>query len=139
MERHAEVADEPELGLDVVGGLQPLERSLGVGVARRARAGRRAVAVAQALRQRLTVISGGPGTGKTSTVVKLLACVLAQQPAARIALAAPTGKAAQRLLEALKRAVTRLPSDQIQAIDQLAGALAQAGVDVGVTDLIALV
>ena len=67
-----------------------------------------AVAVAQALRQRLTVISGGPGTGKTSTVVKLLACVLAQQPAARIALAAPTGKAAQRLLEALREGAQRL-------------------------------
>ncbi len=67
-----------------------------------------ALAVAQALRQRLTIISGGPGTGKTSTVVKLLACVLAAQPEARIALAAPTGKAAQRMLEALRAGAAQL-------------------------------
>lgn len=69
-----------------------------------------ALAVAQALRQRLTVISGGPGTGKTSTVVKLLACVLADQPQARIQLAAPTGKAAQRMLEALRQGSSALAS-----------------------------
>lgn len=67
-----------------------------------------AVAVAQALRRSLTAISGGPGTGKTSTVVKLLACVLAAEPGARIALAAPTGKAAQRMLEALREGAERL-------------------------------
>lgn len=67
-----------------------------------------AVAVAQALRRPLTAISGGPGTGKTSTVVKLLACVLAAEPGARIALAAPTGKAAQRMLEALREGAERL-------------------------------
>ncbi len=70
-----------------------------------------AIAVAQALRQRLTLISGGPGTGKTSTVLRLLACVLAEQPAARIRLAAPTGKAAQRMLEALQDGLARLPTD----------------------------
>lgn len=69
-----------------------------------------AIAVAQALRQRLTLISGGPGTGKTSTVLRLLVCVLAAQPAARILLAAPTGKAAQRMLEALQGGLPRLPA-----------------------------
>lgn len=73
-----------------------------------------ALAVAQALRQRLTVISGGPGTGKTSTVLRLLACVLAAQPQARVQLAAPTGKAAQRLLEALQAGLARLP-EPVQA------------------------
>ena len=67
------------------------------------------VAAALALRRKLLVISGGPGTGKTSTVFKLLACLLAQQPQARIALAAPTGKAAARLGQALRQHVSTLP------------------------------
>lgn len=52
----------------------------------------------------LTLVSGGPGTGKTTTVVKLLALLVAQ-PAdtpLRILLAAPTGKAAQRLMESIR-------------------------------------
>jgi len=67
------------------------------------------LAVALALRRRLVVVSGGPGTGKTTTVVNLLACVLAQQPDARIALAAPTGKAAARMSEALRQRAAHLP------------------------------
>jgi exodeoxyribonuclease V alpha subunit len=67
------------------------------------------LAVALALRRRLVVISGGPGTGKTTTVVNLLACVLAQEPEARIALAAPTGKAAARMSEALRQRAAHLP------------------------------
>jgi exodeoxyribonuclease V alpha subunit len=67
------------------------------------------LATALALRRRLVVISGGPGTGKTTTVVNLLACVLAQQPDARIALAAPTGKAAARMSEALRQRAAHLP------------------------------
>jgi exodeoxyribonuclease V alpha subunit len=67
------------------------------------------LAVALALRRRLLVISGGPGTGKTTTVVHLLACLLAQQPDARIALAAPTGKAAARMSEALRQRAVHLP------------------------------
>jgi ATP-dependent exoDNAse (exonuclease V) alpha subunit len=52
------------------------------------------LAAALAWRGRLTIISGGPGTGKTTTVVALLACLLAENPGLRVALAAPTGKAA---------------------------------------------
>ena len=66
-----------------------------------------------ALLRPLTIISGGPGTGKTSTVVNLLACLLAHHPHCRIALAAPTGKAAARLIEAMRQRAQHLPQ-QIQ-------------------------
>ncbi len=67
------------------------------------------LAAALALRQRLLIISGGPGTGKTTTVVQLLALLLASQPGCRIALAAPTGKAAARMAEALQARASGLP------------------------------
>jgi exodeoxyribonuclease V alpha subunit len=70
-----------------------------------------AIAVALALRQRLVVVSGGPGTGKTTTVVNLLACLIAQDPQCRIALAAPTGKAAARMSEAIRQRAAALPTD----------------------------
>jgi len=54
-------------------------------------------AVEAVLAHRLVVLQGGPGTGKTSTVARMLAAVLARDPATRIHLAAPTGKAAARL------------------------------------------
>jgi len=66
-------------------------------------------AAALALRQRLVVLSGGPGTGKTTAVVNLLACLVEQQPGCRIALAAPTGKAAARMAEALRERAQHLP------------------------------
>lgn len=66
-----------------------------------------------ALSQGLTVLTGGPGTGKTTTVARLLALLaeqaaLAGRPSPRIALAAPTGKAAARLQEAVQAAVDAL-------------------------------
>ena len=63
------------------------------------------LAVANALGRRFSIIAGGPGTGKTYTVTKLLAAQqqLAPQPL-RIALVAPTGKAAQRLSESIIKA-----------------------------------
>ena len=67
-------------------------------------------AAALALRQRLVVLSGGPGTGKTTAVVNLLACLVEQQPGCRIALAAPTGKAAARMAEALRDRARHLPA-----------------------------
>jgi exodeoxyribonuclease V alpha subunit len=60
------------------------------------------VAAATAASRRFCVISGGPGTGKTTTVVKVLTLLLEQDAGLRIALAAPTGKAAARLSEAIQ-------------------------------------
>lgn len=67
---------------------------------------RQALAVAMALRRRLLLVTGGPGTGKTTTVARLLVAALEAarlrgETAPRIALAAPTGRAAARLAEAI--------------------------------------
>jgi exodeoxyribonuclease V alpha subunit len=71
-----------------------------------------------AITRRFCVITGGPGTGKTRTVAVLLAMLL-EQPGAnplRIALAAPTGKAAARLQESIKSIQSTLPCrDSIKA------------------------
>ncbi len=67
------------------------------------------IATALALRGRLAIVSGGPGTGKTTTVVNLLACLIAQDADCRIALAAPTGKAAARMTDAIRQRAEHLP------------------------------
>jgi exodeoxyribonuclease V alpha subunit len=68
-----------------------------------------------ALSQGLTVLTGGPGTGKTTTVARLLA-LLAGGTRLRIALAAPTGKAAARLQEAVQLEVGKLAPADGQAL-----------------------
>jgi len=68
---------------------------------------RQALAAWTVLRQRLTLVTGGPGTGKTTTVARMLALLVARAPDAHIALAAPTGRAAARLGEAVTAALAR--------------------------------
>jgi exodeoxyribonuclease V alpha subunit len=76
--------------------------------------GRQCLAAASAVLRGLTVVAGGPGTGKTTTVARIVA-LLAEQTAATgsppplIALAAPTGKAAARLEEAIQHEAAQLP------------------------------
>ncbi|MFD4468308.1 exodeoxyribonuclease V subunit alpha [Rhodococcus sp. NPDC058505] len=70
---------------------------------------RQRVAVAVAATHRTAVIAGGPGTGKTHTVARVLAMLLRLQgPTLRIGLAAPTGKAAARLQESVHQHRDRL-------------------------------
>lgn len=72
------------------------------------------VAAVTALLSPLGVISGGPGTGKTTTVIKIIALLLEQAAPhpLTIALAAPTGKAAARLAEAIRQARSSLDVDE---------------------------
>jgi exodeoxyribonuclease V alpha subunit len=70
------------------------------------------IACAVAMRGKLGIITGGPGTGKTYTVARLLALLFATsgggQSGLRVALAAPTGKAAARLKQSIDEALAGL-------------------------------
>jgi exodeoxyribonuclease V alpha subunit len=75
------------------------------------------IAAYTAVTKRFCIISGGPGTGKTATVARILALLLEQAGTKRMrmALAAPTGKAAARLTEVIGRARTTMAcSDEIK-------------------------
>lgn len=84
------------------------------------------IACATALYSKFLVITGGPGTGKTTTVVKLLALLQAlvsrgSSNGLRIALAAPTGKAAARLSESISGALASLQLQNISGFEQISG------------------
>jgi exodeoxyribonuclease V alpha subunit len=68
------------------------------------------IAAATAVLKKITVITGGPGTGKTYTITKLLALLIEQASAdeLKICLAAPTGKAAARLQESIRQTIQTL-------------------------------
>jgi exodeoxyribonuclease V alpha subunit len=89
------------------------------------------VACAIAARSRFSIITGGPGTGKTYTAARLLALLFAIDPAPerlRVALAAPTGKAAARLKQSIDSALTQLQPqlDDVPALRGLASRIAPA-------------
>ncbi|EJD6672890.1 exodeoxyribonuclease V subunit alpha [Providencia rettgeri] len=71
------------------------------------------IAAAVAVTSKVSIISGGPGTGKTTTVARILAALIKletkHEHRVRIELAAPTGKAAARLTESLGEAMKHMP------------------------------
>ena len=69
-------------------------------------------AVCHATRHHFSILTGGPGTGKTTTVVQVLAALLGSDPSLRIAVCAPTGKAAARLKESIQSQVPALDAPQ---------------------------
>ena len=76
-------------------------------------------AAAVALRHPLLLVTGGPGTGKTTTIARVLALLAAQalqagQPAPQVALAAPTGRAAERMAESLRAVVGQLRAQGVE-------------------------
>lgn len=89
------------------------------------------IACVLASRQRFGLITGGPGTGKTTTVLRLLALLQWQALAAhgkplRIGLAAPTGKAAARLSGSIAGAIGRLPLDDVPQGEVIRAAIPHA-------------
>lgn len=73
-------------------------------------------AAALAAWRKLVVITGGPGTGKTTTTARILVRLLGDEPQLRLLIAAPTGKAAMRLRDSLSSALALLDvSDELRA------------------------
>jgi len=108
----ARAADLPEdLDLEVLRGA--LDRLFRPGDA-----DQRAAAAACAL-ARVSVLAGGPGTGKTTTVSRVVALLREQHPTWRVALAAPTGRAAARLSEAVRSSAEELPEQDRARLGEL--------------------
>ena len=83
-------------------------------------ADRQQLAAAVSALSSVSVLAGGPGTGKTTTVARLLALLRDQPgPVLRVALAAPTGKAAARLEEAVRAAAVHLDLEDRERLGDL--------------------
>ncbi len=66
------------------------------------------IAALQSYLHNFSIITGGPGTGKTTTIAKFLALVFSINPKIKVALAAPTGKAAARIKESILQAKSEI-------------------------------
>lgn len=109
----------PELG--------PELRALRLSEAKQSEADQRA-AVLSAVTRRFTVVCGGPGTGKTTSVVKMLLLLFLENPMLRVSLAAPTGKATSRMMQSVSDGIARYA----RLFDERAG---EAGAAIRSSDL----
>ena len=66
------------------------------------------LAVMTAASKHFSVISGGPGSGKTTTIMRLLSTLVSLEPESRIALVAPTGKAAARMMDSINQRIDQI-------------------------------
>ncbi|MEY6434197.1 exodeoxyribonuclease V subunit alpha, partial [Thioalkalicoccus limnaeus] len=129
---------ERDLAVDVAALNEPLRALFGTrGDEDAAQPDWQRIACALAARQAFAIITGGPGTGKTTTVVRLLAVLqglaaAGGAPPLRIELAAPTGKAAARLNESIADQIRGLASPpgiadslptQVKTLHRLLGTL----------------
>ena len=78
-------------------------------------------AVATALRRQLTIISGGPGTGKTTVIRSIVSALNHLDPSLRIAITAPTGKATARLEDSFREDLSAGIDPEIKTIHRLLG------------------
>lgn len=106
-------AEQVAAGVDMATLSAGLDRLFGRSAAANAEPDYQRLAAASAVLRRLTVVGGGPGTGKTTTVAKILALLEEQAAQANaqppmVALAAPTAKAAARLQEAVHHQAAEL-------------------------------
>ena len=86
--------------------LAPELRARRLAEAKQSEADQRA-AVLSAVTRRFTVVCGGPGTGKTTSVVKMLLLLFLENPMLRVSLAAPTGKATSRMMQSVSDGIAR--------------------------------
>jgi len=80
------------------------------------------IAAIQGVLNNVTIITGGPGTGKTTTVAKILALLNKMEPNLSVALTAPTGKAAVRMKESLQNTV-KDPRNESLELEQMVSEL----------------
>jgi exodeoxyribonuclease V alpha subunit len=104
LDRDGETADGEDMDQAALDALFPSGQTKGTDYQK--------LAAIVALRHRLAIVSGGPGTGKTWAVSRVLALALKREPSLRIALAAPTGKAAARLSQAIDESRPELGLDE---------------------------
>lgn len=94
----AEMLSEPQAGVDISAALRQVRENLGLTLSQR-----QSEAVYMAFRSNLSIITGGPGTGKTTVLRAVIEVFQTLHPDKKILLAAPTGRASRRMAESTGR------------------------------------